>query len=171
MKKFCAVLRGLVVPIGAGLALCALANAACGGSSESEKPPAASQAPPATSTKEVTFALEEQNASGQTGTATMRRRQDGSFEVLIEMSPPAKFPGDSQNAHTHNVTCAEYAGMTGFNERLATAVDWLSNLAEARSSTTVAQPLAERTTGTFSINVHEQDSPYTVVACGDIPKR
>jgi hypothetical protein len=157
--------------IGVALALCAFAIAACGGSSEPEEPSAGSEGPPPTPAKEVTFPLEEQNASGQTGTATLRERQDGTFDVVIEMSPPAKFPGDRQNAHAHDVTCAEYAGMTSFNERFATVVDWMSNLADGRSSTTVARPLAERTTGTFSINVHEQNSPYTVVACGDIPKR
>ena len=165
-----------------------LALAACGGGNEpepvepeardvetttTETPPAstAGTTRSASSATPITIKLKEQNASGQTGTATLREREDGTFEVVIEMSPPSKFPGDSQNAHTHNVTCAEYAGMTGFNERLATIVDWLSNLARGRSSTTVEQPLAERTTGTFSINVHEQASPYTVVACGDIPGR
>jgi hypothetical protein len=91
--------------------------------------------------------------------------------VLIEMSPPARFPGDSQNAHIHDVSCAEYAAMTRFDERLETVVDWLSNLAKGRSTTSVEQPLSERATGTFSINVHEQNAPYTVVACGDIPRR
>jgi hypothetical protein len=163
-----------------------LATAACGGGNAPE--PAESQArkatkteaPPASTASTTTSAprahtikikLKEQNASAQTGTATLREREDGTFNVLIEMSPPSKFPGDSQNAHTHNVTCAEYAGMTDFNERLATVVDWLSSLAKGRSSTAVEQPLAERATGTFSINVHEQNSPYTVVACGDIPER
>lgn len=165
-----------------------LAIAACGGGNEPEpaEPEArdvettATDTPPAStagttrsasSARPITIKLKEQNASGQTGTATLREREDGTFEVVIEMSPPSKFPGDSQNAHTHNVTCAEYAAMAGFNERLATVVDWLSNLAEGKSSTTVQQPLAERATGTFSINVHEQASPYTVVACGDIPGR
>ena len=163
-----------------------LAISACGGGNEPEpaEPQAreatTTEAPPASTAstttsapraRPITIKLNEQNASGQTGTAMLREREDGTFNVLIEMSPPSKFPGDSQNAHTHNVTCAEYAGMTGFNERLATVVDWLSSLAKGRSSTTVEQPLAERATGTFSINVHEQNSPYTVVACGDIPKR
>jgi hypothetical protein len=163
-----------------------LAIAACGGGNEpqpaepqareattTEAPPAstASTTTPAPRARTITIKLKEQNASGQTGTATLRERDDGTFNVLIEMSPPSKFPGDNQNAHTHNVTCAEYEGMKDFNERLATVVDWLSSLAKGRSNTTVEQPLAERATGTFSINVHEQSSPYTVVACGDIPKR
>lgn len=163
-----------------------LAIAACGGGNEpepaepeaqdveattTEAPPAPTAGTTGSGPSSSTIELKEQNGSGQTGTATLHEREEGTFDVVIEMSPPAKFPGDSQNAHIHNVTCAEYAGMTGFNERLATIVDGLSNLAKGRSSTTVEQPLAERATGMFSINVHEQNSPYTVVACGDIPKR
>jgi hypothetical protein len=165
-----------------------LAAAACGGTSEPERAaPAArdgeqmtTEAPPApttgtTSSSEhsstITVELTEQNESGQSGTASLRERQNGTFDVLIEMSPPSKFPGAAQNAHIHNASCAEYAAMTDFNERLATVVDWLSSLAKGGSSTKVAVPLAERATGTYAINVHEQNAPYTVVACGDIPGR
>jgi hypothetical protein len=165
-------------------ALALVAGTACGGESGPEGAATAptgssptSATEPTTSTTQsasgdkITISLEEQNASGQTGTATLREGNDGSFEALIETSPPARFPGDSQNVHIHDVTCAEYAAMTGFNERLGTIVDWLPNLSKGRSQTTYERPLAERTTGTFSINVHEQNPPYTVVACGDIPKR
>jgi hypothetical protein len=165
-----------------------LAAAACGGTSEPEgAEPAArdgeqttTEAPPAPTTgttsssvhpSTITVELTEQNGSGQNGTATLRERQDGTFDVLIEMSPPSKFPGAAQNAHIHNASCTEYAAMTDFNKRLATVVDWLSSLAKGGSSTKVAVPLTERATGTYAINVHEQNAPYTVVACGDIPGR
>ncbi len=153
----------------------ALAIAACGGEDDPEPAQPETQAATATATAGATagttIELKEQNASGQTGTATLRRRTGDSFEVAIEMTPPARFPGASQNAHIHDVTCAEYAAMDDFNKQLATVVDWLSSLSKGRSSTTVEQPLAERTTGKFAINVHEQEAPYTVVGCGDIPKR
>ncbi len=165
-----------------------LAAAACGGTSEPERAaPAArdgeqmtTEAPPAPTTgttsssvhpSTITVELTEQNGSGQNGTASLRERQDGTFVVLIEMSPPSKFPGAAQNAHIHNASCAEYAAMTDFNEQLATVVDSLASLANGRSRTTVEQPLAKRATGRFSINVHEQEAPYTVVGCGDIPRR
>lgn len=118
----------------------------------------------------TTIALKQQNRSGQSGTATLIERPDGTFAVKIRMSKPVRFPGASQNAHIHNVTCGKYARMKSFNARLATVVDWLTNLARGRSTTHVAVPLAKRTTGRFAINVHEQNSPYTVVACGDIPQ-
>jgi hypothetical protein len=167
------------------VALAVLLGGACGGESDPEEAataltengttsgaePPTGTTPTATGAGEITIDLAEQNDSGQTGSATLRASGDESFDVLIEMSPPAKFPGDSQNAHIHEVSCAEYAAMKGFTERLETVVDWLSNLAKGRSTTTVRQPLSERADGTFSINVHEQNAPYTVVACGDIPKR
>jgi hypothetical protein len=116
------------------------------------------------------LALKQQNRSGQSGTATLVERADGTFTVKIRMSKPVRFPGASQNAHIHNVTCAKYARMKSFNAQLATVVDWLTNLSQGRSTTHVSVPLAKRTTGRFAINVHEQNAPYTVVACGDIPR-
>lgn len=118
----------------------------------------------------ITIALKQQNRSGQSGTATLIERADGTFTVKLRMSKPVKFPGPSQNAHIHKVPCAKYARMRSFNAQLATVVDWLTNLSRGRSTTHVSIPLAKRTTGRFAINVHEQNSPYTVVACGDIPR-
>jgi hypothetical protein len=154
-----------------------LVLAACGGEGGTEQAepedrepqPANETAPPAPPPDgPITIELEEQNASGQAGTATLRRRGNRAFEVAIEMSPPAKFPGGAQNAHIHNVTCADYAAMTDFNKQLATVVDWLSSLSKGSSTTKVEVPLAERATGAYAINVHEQNAPYTVVACGNI---
>jgi hypothetical protein len=170
MYKLCPILATLVLSLGA---------AACGGESKSEPAePEAQDAPGAsapTNTTEtdgaITIALEEENASGQAGTAVLRETKKGKFEVLIKMSPPAKFAGEAQNAHIHDVTCAGYERMKSFAKRLGTVVDWLPNLSDGRARGTVDAPLAERTTGTFAINVHEQNAPYTVVACGDIPRQ
>jgi hypothetical protein len=171
MHKLSPILATLVLSVGA----------ACGGESNSEPTEPEAQdasglsAPTATNTTEtdgaITIPLEEENASGQAGTAVLRATKKGKFEVLIEMSPPAKFAGEAQNAHIHDVTCVGYARMKSFNARLGTVVDWLPNLSDGRARGTVDAPLAERTTGTFAINVHEQNDPYTVVACGDIPRQ
>jgi hypothetical protein len=116
------------------------------------------------------IALRQQNRSGQSGTATLIERADGTFTVRLRMSKPVRFPGPRQNAHIHNVTCAKYARMKSFNAQLATVADWLTNLSRGRSTTHVSVPLAKRMTGRFAINVHEQNPPYTVVACGNIPR-
>jgi hypothetical protein len=120
--------------------------------------------------EKTTIALRQQNRSGQSGTATLIEQADGTFTAKIRMSKPVRFPGPRQNAHIHNVTCAKYARMKSFNAQLATVVDWLSNLSRGRSTTHVSVPLAKRTTGRYAINIHEQNPPYTVVACGNIPR-
>jgi hypothetical protein len=103
------------------------------------------------------------------GTAPLIKRADGTFTVKLRMSKPVRFPGPSQNAHIHNVTCAN-ARIKTFLGQLATVVDTLTNLTRGRSTTHVTVPLRKRTTGRFAINVHEQNGPYTIVACGDIPR-
>ena len=74
-------------------------------------------------------------------------------------------------AHIHNVTCAQYARMKSFSARYATMTDSLKFLARGHSTTDVPVPLATRTSGGFSINVHAPTGQYPVIACGDIPKR
>ena len=119
----------------------------------------------------VRVALKQENKSGQSGTATLVSRGSG-FVVTIKVSPPKKFPGAAQNAHIHRGTCAAYRRLKSFDAQLATVVDQLNNLSRNRSRTVVPMPpLKQRTTGRYSINVHEQNSPYTVVACGNIPRR
>lgn len=154
----CATLAAFFLSMGPG----------CGGDSSSN---AAAPKAQAHNDGVITVALEEENASGQSGTAVLRETKKGKFEVLIKMGPPAKFAGEAQNAHIHDVTCAGYARMKSFDERLGTVIDWLPNLSDGRAHGTVQAPLAKRTTGTFAINVHEQNAPYTVVACGDIPRQ
>jgi hypothetical protein len=120
--------------------------------------------------EKTTITLREKNRSGQSGTATLIERADGTFTVKIRMSKPVRFPGSRQNAHIHKVTCAKYARMKSFNAQLATVADWLTNVSRGRSTTHISVPLSKRMTGRFAINVHEQNPPYTVVACGNIPR-
>ncbi len=152
-----------------------LSLTACGGRDEGT----ASGGPPAGTSPEnttaaaaaepVTIELKEENASGQTGTATLKPAGER-LDVELEVTPPKKFKGAFQHAHVHDVTCAEYRKLKDFNAQLGTVVDGLSDLSRGKSTSTVAASLADRATGSFSINVHEEDTPYTVVACGDIPK-
>ena len=65
-------------------------------------------------------------------------------------------------------TCAKYRAMDSFNAQLATVSTGLPDLSDGRSESELGGSLAEITTGTFSINVHEFDSPYPVVAGGAI---
>jgi hypothetical protein len=88
----------------------------------------------------------------------------------VTVSPPAATP---QFAPIHAVTCAEYASVVGPEatpvEIEGTAVNTVVDVRDGKSTTTVPGSLADRTTGEFSIIVHEPDAPYAAVACGDIP--
>ena len=53
---------------------------------------------------EVSIDLGEQNASGQSGTATLSPNDDGTVHVSLEISNP---PAEAQPAHIHQGTCAE----------------------------------------------------------------
>jgi hypothetical protein len=88
--------------------------------------------------------------------------------VSIRITPDT---GESNPAHIHNVTCAQYRAMSSFSARLATVEDGLNALDHGRSETVVAVELSARTNGRYSINVHKPAHPYDVIACGDIPRR
>ena len=114
----------------------------------------------------ITIELKEENASGQTGTATLRPNGN-SFDVDLEVTPPKKFEGEYQRAHVHDVACADYRKNPDLGDSVT---DELNDLANGESSSTVYAPLGQRS-GSYSINVHEQNDPFTVVACGDIPRQ
>jgi hypothetical protein len=116
----------------------------------------------------VTVELAEERGSGQAGTATLEDGADGALTVVVELSESAKH--SYHPAHVHSGTCAEYRKLGDFNARLATVVDDLQDVRDGRSESSVyGRRLADRTTGAYSINVHEPVHPYEVVACGDIP--
>ena len=143
--------------VGVALAVAAVAVAGCGGG-DSEG--GAASGP-------VTFELAAENGSGQTGTATLTANDDGTFSVVLEVEKSGEHM--FHPAHIHTGTCGEYRELEDVDAQLATVSDELQDVADGRSESTVSVPLAERLTGTYSINVHEPIDPYPVVACGDIP--
>ncbi len=146
----------------------ALMAAGCGGGDGGDGESAAGTGEEQTTgaaAEPITIELKEENNSGQTGTATLRPGGD-TFDVELEVTPPKKFEGEYQRAYVRNVTCAEYRQNPSLEESVT---DELNDLADGESSSTVYAPLSERSGS--SINVHEQNDPFTVVACGDIPKQ
>ena len=151
----------------AGFALAVVGLVAgCGGHRARKQPPRPAVTNVASSA--MTFLLEEQNGSGQTGKATLQSSAQG-MRVLISLRNDY---ASSNPAHIHDVTCAQYRLITNVAKQYATVKDSLSDLRAGRSETTLgAVSLSDRTTGTYSINVHEPTYPYKAVACGDIPRR
>jgi hypothetical protein len=162
----------LPTSIAVGLAALVVALAACGGSGGDAVEPATENRPQATTTtspvEPIIVELEEVNASGQSGTATLVPGKVGTietFDVLLEIEPALD---SSQMAHVHRVTCAEYAKVKGIDAQIATVHSPLTDIRDGKSeSGNVPGSIA---TGEFSINVHEPGHPFPAVACGDIPR-
>jgi hypothetical protein len=139
--------------------------AACGGDDDggaSER----SSAPPAPETGPggaITVPLVEENDSGASGMATLSSGGD-SASVTIELNSD----DGRYHAHVHDVSCERYRRMNDFSAQLATLTEGLNDVGGGRSASDLSEPLSSYTRAGFSINVHEFDSPYPVVACGDL---
>ena len=149
----------------AALAIAALVLSGCGGD---KSPQPSDQEASKPSSSAITFPLKEENGSGQSGEAIARPEGDSGMGLLLKLRD-----GSGQNpAHIHDVTCGQYRGMNSFNDQLGTVENTLETLHDGQSDSTLSGvSLSSRTTGEYSVNVHEPAHPYKVVACGDIPRR
>jgi hypothetical protein len=135
-----------------------LAYLALGGCGSDE-----SAEPDATAEGATSLALMEENGSGVTGSVALSPG-DGEFAVTLAVKGP-----DRYHAHIHDVSCADYRAIKDFNAQFDTVVETLKDVHHGESQTDVAAPLSDFTNGKSSVNVHRFESPYPVVACGDIP--
>ncbi len=125
-----------------------LAFAACGGDDDSDGAAAEGEV--------VTVTLDEQNGSGQSGTAELTAAGDAQTTVVLELSNP---PDNAQPVHIHTGACADL-GDVAFP---------LTNLEGGTSETTVDVSLTDLQGGGYAINAHEsEENIQNYVACGDI---
>jgi hypothetical protein len=122
--------------------------------------PAASGAPvaaPAASGAPLVIPLKAQNASGETGSATLQDTPDGVVVVLAVAGGNATGP---QPVHIHDGSCAKLGGVKYP----------LKSVAAGASSTTVPKvTIAMLQSGVYAINVHQSTSAVgTYVSCGDL---
>ena len=105
-------------------------------------------------TSPVTVQLNEQNKSGETGTATITP-QGSKTQVVLQIEGA---PAEAQPAHIHDGTCAALYP----KPRIP-----LQNVVNGKSTTTLNMPMSEVTKG--AINVHKSASDIkTYVACADL---
>lgn len=105
-------------------------------------------------TSPLTVQLNEQNKSGETGTATITP-QGSKTQVLLQIEGA---PAEAQPAHIHDGTCASLDP----KPRIP-----LQNVVNGKSTTTLNMPMSEVTKG--AINVHKSASDIkTYVACADL---
>jgi hypothetical protein len=107
------------------------------------------------------FALNPQNASGETGYVKMT--QDGD-NVIVDVTTKNAPAGLAQPMHIHAGQCEK-----DLNPKPAYPLATLQN---GTSTTTLKNmTVAQFETGAFAINIHHSTSDVpTYYACGDIPK-
>ena len=106
---------------------------------------------------EITVTMNEQNDSGESGTATLTAMGDQTRVVLNLTGAPA----GPQPAHIHMGTCANLNPQPEYP---------LTNVENGQSETVVPVALASLMNGNFAINVHRSPEEVQVyVSCGDIP--
>ena len=108
---------------------------------------------------ELVIKLATQNASGESGTATLTDSPDGLVVVVKASGGNAAGP---QPEHIHDGTCAKLGGVKYP----------LKNLVDGASTTTIPKvTIADLLAGTYAINLHKSTSEIGVyTACGDIVK-
>lgn len=113
----------------------------------------------AAATSSLTVPLQEQNSSGESGTAALTQMGPDLQVVITLKGAPATTP---QPAHIHDGTCANLKGV----------VYGLTNVVNGKSTTTVkGVTIAKLLGGTYAINVHESTTNIgKYVACGNIVK-
>jgi hypothetical protein len=107
----------------------------------------------------VTVTLDQQNSSGQSGTAVLQDMGDGTTKVTVNISGGSAV---AQPAHIHDGPCATLNPKPKYP---------LTSLVNGTSETIVNQPLSDLADGTYAINVHKSATEASVyVSCGNIEK-
>ncbi len=148
--------RSILAAATAVLAL-TLVVAGCGGSDDESS--GDTTAGSSDSGMTVTVKLDEENGSGESGTATLTA-EGASTKVVLALENPAS--PDPQPAHIHEGTCAELDPTPAYP---------LANVEDGTSETTVNVALDELKASEFAINVHKSEPEIkTYVSCGNIGK-
>lgn len=106
--------------------------------------------------KPMTVKLEQQNGSGESGTATLTPQGDKT-EIVLKLTGA---PKNAQPAHIHAGSCAQLDPKPKIP---------LQNVSDGSSTTVVDMPLAQIMSGGGAINVHKSAQDIkTYVACGDL---
>jgi hypothetical protein len=135
----------------------ALLAAGCGSGDESTGASDDTATTGMTAGKTVTIALDAQNDSGESGTATLTAEGAKTRVVLALENPASESP---QPAHIHKGTCADLNPTPAYG---------LANVIDGASDTTVDVPLDELQGGRFAINVHmSEDKADVYVSCGTV---
>ena len=111
--------------------------------------------------QDVNVNLGPQNASGESGTATLTDIGGNKTKVVISVNgQPANVP---QPVHVHKGSCAQLDPAPAYG---------LTTLTDGKSETVIDQPLSSLQRERFAINGHKSaQEASTYVFCGDIPPK
>ena len=141
----------LIAALVSGLALGGLTFAQDKDKTEKKKKSAA---------KAVTVRLQEQNKSGQSGTARLTPAGEGKTKVEISMKGGPK--GVAQPAHVHDGSCPNPDPKPKYP---------LQDVTDGKSTSEVPADIKTLSAGKMAINVHKsKEEIKTYVACGNIGK-
>jgi hypothetical protein len=109
---------------------------------------------------ELTIQLNEQNGSGESGTATLKYVSASDFTVSVKLTGGGAAIAEPQPAHIHKGSCANLDPKPMYP---------LTNVVSGASDTTVTADMDQIVNGGFAINVHKSAAEASVyVSCGDI---
>jgi hypothetical protein len=108
----------------------------------------------------VNVTLAEQNASGESGTATITDMHDGTVKVVLHLSGGNAGTTTPQPAHIHDGTCAQLDPKPTYP---------LSNVVSGMSETIVKATMEDLLHEPYAINIHKSGPEASVyVSYGDI---
>jgi CHRD domain len=108
----------------------------------------------------ITVDLEEENESGQSGTATLTPNTDGTLDVTIELSQVGDTP---QPAHIHEGTCPDVGDVA------AALNDVVDGSSTTENVTVSLDDLLRTDSPGYAVNVHKSAAESDVyLACGDV---
>jgi hypothetical protein len=140
----------------AALSVLAVAAAGCGGDDDSGLD--------LTGPAQIRIEIEQQNESGESGTATLFVLPNRRTRVTLELNGMPH--GGVQPAHIHQGTCDDLEPQPAYG--LAAVRERTNGI--GRSATTVAVGVEELQSGEHAINVHRSNQALgQYVACGEIP--
>ena len=109
---------------------------------------------------ELTIQLNEQNGSGESGTATLKYVSASDFTVTVNLKGGGAAMAEPQPAHIHKGSCANLDPKPTYP---------LTNVVNGASDTTVMADMDQIVNGGYAINVHKSAAEAGVyVSCGDL---
>jgi hypothetical protein len=137
-------------------------GAGCGGDDEGAVEQVSSAIETATEAapQSIEVELDEVNASGQSGTATLSPNDDGTLNVTIDLSGGTDEP---QPAHIHEGSCPDVG------EVVAALNDVVEGTSTSENVDFSLDDLTDAESAGFAINVHKSAAAIDdYVACGDL---